>query len=142
VENGITRVTQNRQADMDEGQTTEMGSKWTMPDTLYQGVIHFSALLASMAKVTHDNLAATGRGGDDVVAGDRQNAGEALVLQEGAQRPVVAVGRVGGDPAERDPSRDRWPNDELDASLLLPIRWRLVTSLAMIGETDRARALC
>jgi CRISPR-associated protein Csd2 len=33
VENGITRVTQNRQADMDEGQTTEMGSKWTMPDT-------------------------------------------------------------------------------------------------------------
>jgi CRISPR-associated protein Csd2 len=56
VENGITRVTQNRQADIDEGQTTEMGSKWTIPYALYQGVIHFSAPLADKAKVTHDDL--------------------------------------------------------------------------------------
>jgi CRISPR-associated protein Csd2 len=56
VENGITRVTQNRQADIDEGQTTEMGSKWTIPYALYQGVLHYSAPLAAKAKVTHDDL--------------------------------------------------------------------------------------
>ena len=41
VENGITRVTQTRQADVDDGQTTEMGTKWTIPYALYRGVIHF-----------------------------------------------------------------------------------------------------
>ena len=56
VENGITRVTQTRQKDIDEGQTTEMGSKWTIPYALYRGVIHFSAPLAAKAKVTHDDL--------------------------------------------------------------------------------------
>jgi CRISPR-associated protein Csd2 len=56
VENGITRVTQTRQSDIDEGQTTEMGSKWTIPYALYRGVIHFSAPLAAKAKVTHDDL--------------------------------------------------------------------------------------
>jgi CRISPR-associated protein Csd2 len=56
VENGITRVTQTRQSDMDEGQTTEMGSKWTIPYALYRGLIHFSAPLAARAKVTHDDL--------------------------------------------------------------------------------------
>jgi len=56
VENGITRVTQTRQSDIDEGQTTEMGSKWTIPYALYRGVIHFSAPLAARAKVTHDDL--------------------------------------------------------------------------------------
>src|SRR5262249_44392803 len=56
VENGITRVTQTRQADIDDGQTTEMGSKWTIPYALYRGVIHFSAPLAAKAKVTHDDL--------------------------------------------------------------------------------------
>jgi CRISPR-associated protein Csd2 len=56
TENAITRVTQSRQADIDEGQTTEMGSKWTIPYALYQGIIHISAPLAGKAKVTHDDL--------------------------------------------------------------------------------------
>jgi CRISPR-associated protein Csd2 len=56
IENGITRVTQNRQADIDEGQTTEMGSKWTIPYALYRGIIHFSAPLAAKANVTSDDL--------------------------------------------------------------------------------------
>jgi CRISPR-associated protein Csd2 len=56
VENGITRVTQTRQTDIDDGQTTEMGTKWTIPYALYRGVIHFSASLAAKAKVTHDDL--------------------------------------------------------------------------------------
>ena len=56
VENGITRVTQTRQADIDDGQTTEMGYKWTIPYALYGSVIHFSAPLAAKAKVTHDDL--------------------------------------------------------------------------------------
>ena len=56
VENGITRVTQTRQSDIDQGQTTEMGSKWTIPYALYRGVIHFSAPLAAKARVTYDDL--------------------------------------------------------------------------------------
>ena len=49
-------MTQTRQADIDDGQTTEMGSKWTIPYALYGSVIHFSAPLAAKAKVTHDDL--------------------------------------------------------------------------------------
>ena len=56
IENAITRVTQTRQADIAAGQTTEMGSKWTIPYALYRGVVHISAPLAAKAKVTQDDL--------------------------------------------------------------------------------------
>ena len=49
IENGITRVTQTREADIADGQTTELGSKWTIPYALYRGVIHVSAPLAAPA---------------------------------------------------------------------------------------------
>jgi CRISPR-associated protein Csd2 len=55
-ENGITRVTQTREADIAEGQTTEMGSKYTIPYALYLGKIHVSAHLAAKAGVTADDL--------------------------------------------------------------------------------------
>jgi CRISPR-associated protein Csd2 len=56
MENGITRVTQTRQADIDKGESTEMGSKHTVPYGLYQGYGHFSAPLAARTGVTSDDL--------------------------------------------------------------------------------------
>ncbi|OAA19956.1 CRISPR-associated protein, Csd2 family [Frankia sp. EI5c] len=43
VDHAITRVTQTRQADIDKGESTEMGSKWTVPYGLYRTVIHYNA---------------------------------------------------------------------------------------------------
>ncbi|GAB2660662.1 type I-C CRISPR-associated protein Cas7/Csd2 [Nocardia goodfellowii] len=43
VEHAITRVTQTRQADIDLGESTEMGSKWTVPYGLYKAEITYSA---------------------------------------------------------------------------------------------------
>ncbi|MET7769287.1 type I-C CRISPR-associated protein Cas7/Csd2 [Nocardia sp. NPDC005366] len=43
VEHAITRVTQTRQADIDDGESTEMGSKWTIPYALYRAEITYSA---------------------------------------------------------------------------------------------------
>lgn len=56
IDNGITRVTQTRRADIDEGQSTEMGSKHTIPYGLYRGFGHFSAPLAAKTGVTADDL--------------------------------------------------------------------------------------
>src|SRR5205823_6021246 len=56
-EHGITRVTQTRQADIDGGQETEMGSKHTVPYGLYRGHGHFSAPLAARTKVSAEDLA-------------------------------------------------------------------------------------
>ena len=61
IEVGITRVTQTRQADINEGQTTEMGSKHIVPYGLYRGEGHFSAPLAARTGVTSDDLAALWR---------------------------------------------------------------------------------
>jgi CRISPR-associated protein Csd2 len=55
-EHGITRVTQTRQADIDKGESTEMGSKHTIPYGLYVGHGHFSAPLAHRTGVTSDDL--------------------------------------------------------------------------------------
>jgi CRISPR-associated protein Csd2 len=54
----ITRVTQTRQDDIDKGESTEMGSKWTVPYGLYRGHIFFSAPRAAKTGVTSDDLAA------------------------------------------------------------------------------------
>ncbi|MFC4912982.1 type I-C CRISPR-associated protein Cas7/Csd2 [Actinomadura gamaensis] len=56
-EHGITRVTQTRTADIEGGQTTEMGSKHTVPYGLYRAHGHFSAPLAAKTGVTSDDLA-------------------------------------------------------------------------------------
>ncbi|MBV7706460.1 type I-C CRISPR-associated protein Cas7/Csd2 [Nocardia nova] len=43
TEHAITRVTQTRQEDIDAGESTEMGSKWTVPYGLYRVEISYSA---------------------------------------------------------------------------------------------------
>ncbi|HZM82841.1 MAG TPA: type I-C CRISPR-associated protein Cas7/Csd2 [Candidatus Limnocylindrales bacterium] len=54
----ITRVTQTRQEDIDKGERTEMGSKWTIPYGLYRAHAFFSATRAPQTGVTTDDLAA------------------------------------------------------------------------------------
>ncbi|MGI8313366.1 type I-C CRISPR-associated protein Cas7/Csd2 [Saccharopolyspora hattusasensis] len=39
----ITRITQTTQADIDKGERTEMGGKWTVPYALYKAEIYYSA---------------------------------------------------------------------------------------------------
>ncbi|BCJ58211.1 type I-C CRISPR-associated protein Cas7/Csd2 [Micromonospora endophytica] len=58
VSHAITRITQTRQKDIDEGQSTEMGSKWTVPYALYRAQFHYSAALARRTGVTSEDLAA------------------------------------------------------------------------------------
>ena len=53
----ITRVTQTRQEDIDKGESTEMGSKWTVPYGLYRAHVFFSAPRAGKTGVTSDDLA-------------------------------------------------------------------------------------
>lgn len=43
MDHAITRVTQTRQADIDKGETTEMGGKWTVPYGLYRAELYYSA---------------------------------------------------------------------------------------------------
>ena len=57
-----------------------------------------------------------------MVAGDRQHVGDAPFLEEVAQRPVVAVGLIGRDPAERDPGRDCPLDHQLQELRLRPER--------------------
>ncbi|WP_431728559.1 type I-C CRISPR-associated protein Cas7/Csd2 [Verrucosispora sp. TAA-831] len=53
----ITRVTQTRQEDIDKGERTEIGSKWTVPYGLYRQRLHYSALRATKTGVDSDDLA-------------------------------------------------------------------------------------
>ena len=57
VDHTITRVTQTTEADIKKGQTTEIGSKWTVPYALYRCAIHYSAPRAEQTGVTEDDLA-------------------------------------------------------------------------------------
>jgi CRISPR-associated protein Csd2 len=43
IEHAITRVTQTREEDIEAGESTEMGSKWTVPYGLYRVEITYSA---------------------------------------------------------------------------------------------------
>ena len=52
----ITRVTQTKQEDIDKGEHTEMGSKWTVPYGLYRAQFHYSAAHARNTAVTSDDL--------------------------------------------------------------------------------------
>lgn len=53
----ITRVTQTRQQDIDKGESTEIGSKWTVPYGLYRAHAFFSAPRAAKTGVTSEDLA-------------------------------------------------------------------------------------
>jgi CRISPR-associated protein Csd2 len=43
TDHAITRVTQTKQGDIDAGETTEMGGKWTVPYGLYKVEVYYSA---------------------------------------------------------------------------------------------------
>lgn len=56
ADHAITRVTQTRQEDIDKGERTEMGSKWTVPYGLYRAQAYFSAPRAAQTGVSTDDL--------------------------------------------------------------------------------------
>ena len=56
VDHAITRVTQTTQADIDAGERTEMGSKWTIPYALYKVEMHYSGARGAQTGVTADDL--------------------------------------------------------------------------------------
>lgn len=58
VSHAITRVTQTRQEDIDKGEKTEMGSKWTVPYGLYRVQFHYSAARAVKTGVSGEDLTA------------------------------------------------------------------------------------
>jgi CRISPR-associated protein Csd2 len=55
-EHVISRVTQTRTADIDKGESTELGTKYTIPYGLYVGYGHFSGPLARRTGVTTRDL--------------------------------------------------------------------------------------
>ena len=56
IEHAITRVTQTRQEDIDAGERTEMGSKWTVPYGLYRAHAYYAAARGAKTGVTGDDL--------------------------------------------------------------------------------------
>ena len=56
MDHAITRVTQTRQEDIDKGERTEMGGKWTVPYGLYRAEIYYSATRAKQTGVTDRDL--------------------------------------------------------------------------------------
>jgi len=56
VDHAITRVTQTTQADIDAGERTEMGGKWTVPYGLYRAEIHYSAVRGKQTGVSAEDL--------------------------------------------------------------------------------------
>jgi CRISPR-associated protein Csd2 len=58
TDNTITRVTQTRQEDINKGERTEIGSKWTVPYGLYRAHAFYSAPRGVQTGITQDDLAA------------------------------------------------------------------------------------
>jgi CRISPR-associated protein Csd2 len=54
----ITRITQTRQEDVDKGESTEIGSKWTVPYGLYRAHLFYSASRGAKTGVTEQDLTA------------------------------------------------------------------------------------
>lgn len=52
----ITRVTQTTEKDIESGESTEMGSKWTVHYGLYRAYIHYSASRGVQTGVTEEDL--------------------------------------------------------------------------------------
>ncbi|SFO06659.1 type I-C CRISPR-associated protein Cas7/Csd2 [Amycolatopsis rubida] len=55
-QHAITRVTQTRQEDIDRGESTEMGGKWTVPYGLYKAEIYYSAARGAQTGVDSRDL--------------------------------------------------------------------------------------
>jgi CRISPR-associated protein Csd2 len=56
TDHGITRITQTRQEDIDKGESTEMGSKWTVPYGLYRAHAFYAATRGTQTGVTSEDL--------------------------------------------------------------------------------------
>jgi CRISPR-associated protein Csd2 len=56
VDHTITRVTQTKQEDIDKGESTEMGSKWTVPYGLYRAELYYSATRGTQTGVDSRDL--------------------------------------------------------------------------------------
>ncbi|GAA4201774.1 type I-C CRISPR-associated protein Cas7/Csd2 [Actinocatenispora rupis] len=56
TEHTVTRVTQTRQTDIDDGQSTEFGTKWTVPYGLYRAHGFYSAARADDTGITSTDL--------------------------------------------------------------------------------------
>jgi CRISPR-associated protein Csd2 len=54
---GITRITQTTEKDIESGESTEMGSKWTVHYGLYRAFIHYSAPRGTQTGTTEQDLA-------------------------------------------------------------------------------------
>jgi CRISPR-associated protein Csd2 len=52
----ITRVTQTRQEDIDKGERTEIGSKWTVPYGLYRAHAYYAATRGTKTGVSSEDL--------------------------------------------------------------------------------------
>lgn len=81
VEHTITRVTQTRQQDIDGGQSTEMGAKWTVPYGLYRAHAYYSTPRAAATGVTADDLATLWRALQNMFDHDRSAARGAMSLR-------------------------------------------------------------
>lgn len=71
TDHAITRVTQTRQEDIDKGERTEMGSKWTVPYGLYRAHAFYSAPRAAKTGVTSDDLTVLWRAMSNMFEHDR-----------------------------------------------------------------------
>jgi CRISPR-associated protein Csd2 len=56
MDHTITRVTQTKQEDIDKGETTEMGGKWTIPYGLYKAELYYSATRGTQTGVDTRDL--------------------------------------------------------------------------------------
>lgn len=56
MDHAITRVTQTKQEDIDKGERTEMGSKWTVPYGLYVGKAFYSAARGVKTGITSADM--------------------------------------------------------------------------------------
>jgi CRISPR-associated protein Csd2 len=81
TDHAITRVTQTRQADIDKGEQTEMGSKSNIPYGLYRVHAFYSAARARQTGVTRDDLATLWRTLEYMFDHDRSAARGEIALQ-------------------------------------------------------------
>jgi CRISPR-associated protein Csd2 len=56
TDHAITRVTPTKQEDLDAGKRTEMGSKWTLPYSLYRAHAYYSGSRGTKTGVTGEDL--------------------------------------------------------------------------------------
>jgi len=74
ADHAITRVTQTRQEDIDKGESTEMGGKWTVPYGLYRAEAFYSGTLGQRTGVSAEDLDAVYRAMVNMFDHDRSAA--------------------------------------------------------------------